>query len=59
MEKLAQERDTSYLIVAIKPSGMEVFEEVRDLVEEAEIDLGFEPIAENWQLRVKDQADFE
>lgn len=59
LDKLAQERDTSYLIVAIKPSGMEVFEEVRDLVEEAEIDLGFEPIAENWQLQVKDQVDIE
>jgi biopolymer transport protein ExbD len=59
LEKLAEQRDTSYLIVAIKPSGMEVFEEVRDLVEAANIDLGFEPIAENWQLQVKDQVNIQ
>lgn len=47
-------RDKEYLIVAVRPDGIEVFQEVRDLVEQQNIDIGFEPIDEGWQLKVQD-----
>lgn len=58
LEKLLAEvsarRDREYLIVAIRPDGINVFEEVRSLVEQKNIDIGFEPIDEGWRLKVKD-----
>ncbi|OKH26342.1 hypothetical protein [Chroogloeocystis siderophila] len=49
-------RDKEYLIVAIRPDGIDVFQEVRTLVERQNIDIGFEPIDEGWQLKVQDAA---
>ncbi|MCW6037574.1 hypothetical protein K4A83_15005 [Spirulina subsalsa FACHB-351] len=49
--KANQERE--YLIVAVRPSGIQVFNQVRDLVEAQGIDLGYEPIEENWTLRIE------
>ena len=43
-----------YLIVAVRPNGVEVFKEVRDLIEAQEIDIGYEPIDQDWQLKVQE-----
>lgn len=40
-----------YIIVAIRPSGVEVFREVvRSQIEARSIDLGYEPVDENWEF---------
>ena len=43
-------KDTEYLIIAVRPDGIDVFKQVRSIVEGAEIDIGYEPIDEGWQL---------
>ncbi|MDJ0681645.1 MAG: hypothetical protein QNJ18_17525 [Xenococcaceae cyanobacterium MO_167.B52] len=43
-------KDQEYLIIAVRPKGVNVFKQVRNLVEEAEIDMGYEPIDEDWEL---------
>jgi biopolymer transport protein ExbD len=41
-----------YVILAIRPQGIEVFHEVRSLIEKEKIDLGYEPIEEGWTLKI-------
>jgi biopolymer transport protein ExbD len=41
-----------YVIVAIRPQGIEVFKEVRLLIEKEKIDIGYEPIEEGWTLKI-------
>jgi hypothetical protein len=48
-------RDREYVIVAVRPKGIEVFEKVRDLIEKEQIDIGYEPIEEGWNLQLKNQ----
>jgi biopolymer transport protein ExbD len=47
-------KDEQYLIVAIRPDGIEVFEQVRALIESEGIDIGYEPIDEGWKLKIQD-----
>jgi hypothetical protein len=54
---LKQNRDKEYLIVAIRPDGIEVFQEVRGLIEKQGIDIGYEPIDQNWQLKIETEKD--
>ena len=49
-------RDKEYLIIAVRPKGVNVFKQVRNLVEEAEIDMGYEPIDEDWELLTGEEA---
>ncbi|PSB42786.1 hypothetical protein C7B80_26250 [Cyanosarcina cf. burmensis CCALA 770] len=51
---MSERRDREYLIVAVRPDGIDVFKEVRRLVEQKNIDIGFEPIDEGWRLKLKD-----
>ncbi len=44
---------TEYLIVAIRPDGVEIFKEVRELIESEGIDIGYEPIDQDWELKIK------
>lgn len=46
-------KDTQYLIVAIRPDGIDVFDKVRALIESAGIDIGYEPIDEGWTLKIQ------
>ena len=46
-------RDKEYVIVALRPKGIEVFQTVRDLIEQEEIDIGYEPIEEGWTLKIQ------
>lgn len=48
-------RDREYVIVALRPKGIEVFQKVRDLIEKEQIDIGYEPIEEGWNLQLKNQ----
>lgn len=57
LQKLLREvrnnRDKEYLIVAIRPDGIEVFDQVRALIESEGIDIGYEPIDEGWELKIQ------
>ncbi len=43
-------KDTEYLIIAVRPNGIDVFNQVRTMVQGAEIDIGYEPLDAGWQL---------
>jgi hypothetical protein len=53
LEEVKVNRDTQYLIVAIRPDGIEVFDQVRALIESEGIDIGYEPIDEGWTLKIE------
>lgn len=53
LAELRQNRDKEYLIVAVRPDGIEVFKQVRRLVEEQRIDIGYEPIDQGWKLKIE------
>jgi hypothetical protein len=48
-------RDKEYLIVALRPNGIDVFYQVRNLVEKEGIDIGYEPIDSGWQLTIEQE----
>jgi len=54
IQEIKANRDKEYIIVAVKPSGIDVFQEVRNLIEQEEIDIGYEPIQEEWQLKISE-----
>ncbi|PPS44788.1 hypothetical protein [Chroococcidiopsis sp. TS-821] len=56
LAEVSLNKDKEYLIVAVRPDGIDVFQEVRALVEQQNIDIGFEPIDAGWQLKVQDAA---
>jgi hypothetical protein len=41
-----------YVIVAVRPQGIEIFKQVRELIERENIDIGYEPIEEDWKLKI-------
>ncbi len=53
LSELRANRDKEYLIVAVRPDGIEVFQRVRELVEKQGIDLGYEPIDKGWTLKIE------
>ncbi len=46
-------KNKQYLIVALRPDGIDVFNEVRNLVAGEGIDIGYEPVDFGWQLTVE------
>ena len=54
LAQVSDRREQEYLIVAVRPDGIDVFDKVRDMVEQKRIDIGYEPIDEGWQLKVKE-----
>ncbi|MGF1481195.1 MAG: hypothetical protein ACFB4I_17205 [Cyanophyceae cyanobacterium] len=52
--EVSNNRDSEYLIVAVRPDGIEVFQEVRELIEQQGIDIGYEPIDQNWKLKIQE-----
>jgi len=54
LQEISAKRHQEYLILAVKPDGIEVFKEVRYLIEQRGIDLGYEPFDEGWKLKVKE-----
>jgi hypothetical protein len=53
MIEVKEKQDQEYVIVAVRPSGIEVFQKVRELIETQGIDIGYEPIEEDWKLKIK------
>lgn len=49
-------KDQEYLIVALRPDGIDIFERVRSLVEGEGIDIGYEPIDSTWKLTIQPEA---
>ena len=47
-------KDKEYVIVAIRPQGIKVFKTVRSLIEKEDIDIGYEPIEDDWILKIED-----
>ena len=54
--QVQKNRDREYLIVAVRANGIDTFQLVRNLVERAEIDIGYEPIDANWRLKIQETA---
>ena len=57
MLKYKKNRDKEYLIVAVRSNAIDTFKLVRNIVERAEIDIGYEPIDANWQLKLQETAE--
>lgn len=57
LEKLLKEvykhRDQDYLIILVRPSGFSHFTEIRGYIESSGIDIGYEPVDQEWKLRIK------
>jgi biopolymer transport protein ExbD len=56
LSEVKQNSNKEYLIVAIRPDGIEVFKKVRDLIEQQGIDIGYEPIDKDWTLKIENPA---
>ncbi|GFE67788.1 hypothetical protein [Chroococcus sp. FPU101] len=54
---LKQNKDKEYLIVAVRPDGIETFQQVRGLIEKQGIDIGYEPIDQNWKIKIETETD--
>jgi biopolymer transport protein ExbD len=52
ISEVKNKKNREYVIVAVRPQGIEIFKQVRNLIEQQEIDIGYEPIEENWQLKI-------
>ena len=46
-------QNQEYLIVAMRPDGVKVFAKLRELIEAEKIELGYEPVDSDWQLKIK------
>ncbi|MGK7951505.1 MAG: hypothetical protein AB4368_22650 [Xenococcaceae cyanobacterium] len=57
LDRVKANRDREYLIVALRPNGIDVFDRVRALVEGEGIDIGYEPIDSSWQLTIQQEAE--
>ncbi len=53
LQEIQANQDTQYLILAVRPDGIEVFKMVRVLVESQGINIGYEPIDEGWDLNIE------
>ena len=56
LQRLARHKDREYLIVVVRPQGIDVFKQLRALVENRGIDLGYEPLEAGWRLNLKTEA---
>ncbi|MBF2056339.1 MAG: hypothetical protein IGQ45_03740 [Cyanobacterium sp. T60_A2020_053] len=55
IDEVEENRDQEYVIVIVRPKGIEVFYQVRDVIEERDIDIGYEPIEEGLQLQLQSE----
>ena len=56
LAEIKANRDREYLIVALRPNAIDVFNQVRNLVEKENIDIGYEPIDAGWTLKIAEEA---
>lgn len=50
---LKANKDKQYLILILRPDGLEMFNKIRDLVEEEGIDIGYEPLEFGLELKIE------
>jgi hypothetical protein len=53
LRQVEARKDAEYVIVAVRPDGFELFDEVRDQVEGRGIEIGYEPLDADWKLRIR------
>lgn len=53
--QVKKNRDREYLIVALRPDGIDVFNSIRERVENEKIDIGYEPVEFGWKLTTKQE----
>jgi biopolymer transport protein ExbD len=53
--QIKKNRDREYLIVALRPDGIDVFNIIRDRVRNEKIDIGYEPIESGFKLAIKQE----
>lgn len=56
LNEVSNRKNQEYLIVAVRPNGIDVFQQVRELIEQKDIDIGFEPIEQGWQLKLQESS---
>jgi biopolymer transport protein ExbD len=47
-------RDREYLIVALRPDAIDVFNQVRTIVKQEKVEIGYEPIDATWTLKTQE-----
>ena len=50
---LKANKDEEYLIVILRPDGLEMFDKVRNLVQQEGIDIGYEPLEYGLELKIE------
>lgn len=53
LRQVEARKDTEYVIVAVRPDGFTLFDQVRDEVEGRGIQIGYEPVDADWKLRIR------
>ncbi|BAU66077.1 hypothetical protein STA3757_34780 [Stanieria sp. NIES-3757] len=56
ISQIQNNKDKEYLIVALRPSGIDVFNQVRNVVQGKGIDIGYEPLDSGWNLNVQGEV---
>ena len=51
--KLKANKDKQYLIVILRPDGLEMFNKLRELVDKEGIDIGYEPLEFGLELKIE------
>ncbi|MBI5787831.1 MAG: hypothetical protein HZA78_03115 [Candidatus Schekmanbacteria bacterium] len=47
------DRARQYIIFAVRPNGIESFKKARRLAEDLNIDIGYEPVEQGWQIEIE------
>ena len=50
---LKANKDEQYLILILRPDGLEMFDKIRELVEQDGIDIGYEPLEYGLELKIE------
>ena len=50
---LKANKDEQYLILILRPDGLEMFDRIRELVEQDGIDIGYEPLEYGLELKIE------
>lgn len=53
LDELRLNPEREYLIVAIRPDGIDSFQEIREIIETKGIDMGYEPIDKDVKLKLE------
>lgn len=53
LEQVKNNKNKQYLIVVIRPDGVEIFQEIREVIEKQGIDIGYEPIEQGIKLKLE------